>query len=172
MSFPSRSAIDPPVLQRLPISLPSPRSGARPRTQSVVPHVQTDQWPPPGWIERLAEASLRLPHVGSRQSRMAAPDTKALFLLDGFANGPAEAFIDGHEFCHLHAAPEGSVHLTLPTPIRQQIVALGWAEEHPLARAGFLPQTLVMVYAPRDESELIVVSGIVQASYDVARGSW
>ena len=38
---------------------------------------------------------------------MASPEQCPLYLADEFAGGPPEAFIDGHEFCHLHPLPEG-----------------------------------------------------------------
>jgi hypothetical protein len=103
---------------------------------------------------------------------MAAPETRALALPDEHARGPAEAFIDDHEFCHLHAAPEGSIHLALPAIVRLNVIESGWSELHPSVQAGFLPPTLVMVYAPRDEEELAVVVGLVTASYYFAHGTF
>lgn len=172
MATNSRMVIEPPTLDMLPISIPPPRPGPRPATNSGLPHTQLDQWPSPALVERLTQASVRLPQVTMRQTRMMTPDTWALSISDGFALGPAEAFIDGNEFCYLHGAPSGSVHLTLPQPLRQQVIELGWAEDHPLVTSGFLTQPLIMVYAPRDSSELAVVLGLLEASYNFARGSW
>jgi hypothetical protein len=101
---------------------------------------------------------------------MAYPDTCALYLPDGIAHGPAEAFIDDHEFCHLHPLPEGSLHLTLADPLRMEAVRQGWAELHPCGQAGFLPNTLVMVYAPRNQHELAVVLELVNTSHRFAMG--
>jgi Family of unknown function (DUF5519) len=114
--------------------------------------------------------SLRLPNVRSKQSRMASPEVRALYLPDRAAGGPPDAFIDGHEFCHLHPLPEGAAHLTLPDPLRDQVVELGWAEVHPAAQAGVMPETLVMVYAPRDTEELKTVMTLVWASCRFAKG--
>jgi hypothetical protein len=101
---------------------------------------------------------------------MANSETCAIYIPDHFAQGPQEAFIDDHEFCHLHPPSQGSVHLTLPPGFREQIIALGWAESHPLAGAG-LSTGLVTVYAPRDEGEREVVFSLVLAAYHFARGS-
>jgi len=102
---------------------------------------------------------------------MACPETRALWLPDDFAHGPREAFIDGHEFCHLHPSPEGSVHLTLPRTIRDHAVELGWAELHPSSEAQITPETLVMIYAPRNEDEVLSVLSLVTISYRFAQGS-
>jgi hypothetical protein len=146
------------------------RLGPRPRTRRTLPHRQLDQWPAVALIHMIGEWSLRLPHVRSKESRLASPETLALWLPDDIAFGPREAFIDGHEFCHLHPSPEGSLHLTLPQAMRGQAIALGWAERHPSVEAGIMPETLVMVYGPRNEDEVRCVLRLVIASHQFARG--
>jgi phospholipase/carboxylesterase len=146
------------------------RTGPRPKTQRIIPHIQLDQWPPAHLIEQLAVESLRLPGVQERESRMASPTTRALWLPEELAHGPSESFIDALEFCHLHPPPEGSIHLTLPSPRREHTIRLGWAEEHPLVQGGFISMALVMVYAPRDSSELQVVLDLIRESFYFARG--
>lgn len=145
------------------------RAGARPRMQRALPHLQLDQWPPADAVEELIERSLEIPLVRSRQSRMASPNTHALYLADEFATGPLEAFIDDHEFCHLHPLPEGNIHLTLPKLLREEAVRLGWGERHPIAETGILT-TLVTVYAPRNLEELSAVLGLIVQSCQFARG--
>jgi phospholipase/carboxylesterase len=150
--------------------LPPARPGKRPRTPRGLPHIQLDQFPPAEIAQKLVEQSLRLADLRSQQSRMASPLSHALSLPDRCAGGPPAAFIDEHEFCHLHPAPDCSIHLTLPNPLRDRIVQLGWAEPHRVVRCGVMPATLVLVYAPRDYSELAVVLHLIRASYEFARG--
>jgi len=149
------------------IFVPPPRMGPRPLTRPALPHRQLEQWPPEEIVQELVGRSLSLPYVRSKQSRMASPQSLALSLLDEFAAGPPDAFIDSHEFCHLH--PEGSLHLTLPDEIRRCAVDMGWAEQHPAARLGVMPQALVMVYAPRNRKELAIVLELIHSSYEFAR---
>ena len=79
------------LLATLPdLALPA-RSGARPRTRQSLPHIQLDQWPPVWIAPELAERSLRIPHVRSKQSRMASPSSLALCLPDNVAEGPPDA---------------------------------------------------------------------------------
>ena len=43
-----------------------------------------------------------------------------------------------------------------------------WAEQHPLARIGYIPQNVVMVYAPRNAEE---IAGLVVGAYSYAGGT-
>jgi len=84
--------------------------------------------------------------------------------------GPAEAFMIGAEFAHLHPEPDQSLHAMLPLDLAADAIAAGWAEEHPVARLGLIPHTAVMLYAPRDDEEREVVASLVRASHAFARG--
>lgn len=146
------------------------RFGPRPRVTDGLPFRQTDQFPPADVLHRLVERCLGIPGVRSRQSRFATPQSRALYLADPAPNGPAEAFIDGREFCHLHAPPEGSLHLTLPASVVEQLTALGWVMRHPAHQLGIF-QRLVLVYAPRNTVELDVVFNLVEHSCRFAKGA-
>jgi hypothetical protein len=128
-----------------------------------------DQLPTPEAMQELVARSQALANVRAQQSRMAPPETFALYLTDDFALGPPEAFIDGHEFCHLHGFPEGSIHLTLPRILRDEVVRLGWAERHPISRLGIMP-ALITVYGPRDRHETDIVLSLIAQSRDFAQG--
>jgi hypothetical protein len=149
---------------------PPLRLGPRPQSFLTLPHVQLDQWPPPMIAEELLGRCLNLPHVRLKQSRMASPECHALSLPDEFSAGPPAAFIVDHEFCHLHPLPDSSIHLTLPKKVRELAIQRGWAEQHLVSRAGILPETLVLVYAPRDSNELAIVLQLIWQSYQFARG--
>jgi len=149
--------------------LPHLRAGRRPRMPRALPHVQFDQLPSAETMEEFVERCLSMPCVRSKQSRMASPGCHALYLADACAAGPPEAFIDGHEFCHIHPLPEGSIHLTLPGILREEVVRLGWGEPHLLAMVGIFT-SLITVYAPRDRQEIDTVCGLVLQSCEFAHG--
>jgi hypothetical protein len=146
------------------------RPGPRPATTRVIPHRQLNQWPPTAIFERLLQDCLGLDEIREWESRMASPDTHALCIRAELAEGPAEAFIDDHEFCHIHPLPDGSLHLTLPSGLREEAIELDWAEPHLLAHTRAVPRTLVMVYAPRDDQELAMVLFLIAASARYAKG--
>ena len=148
------------------------RAGERPRTTPTNPHTQLDQQPTDlRWVEELAERVFALPGVVEEPSRISVPGARALVLAPGEPTGPAEAFLIDREFAHLHPAPDHSLHAMLPTETADDAVAAGWAEPHPVALRGLIPPTAVMLYAPRDETELEVIETLVRASYAFARGA-
>lgn len=59
-----------------------------------------------------------------------------------------DAFMIGSEFAYFYPPEDGSLHVAL------KIADLGWAEPHPLATAGVIPPTAVMVYAPENEPKI------------------
>ncbi|GBD08326.1 hypothetical protein HRbin22_00560 [Candidatus Thermoflexus japonica] len=146
------------------------RVGERPLTRQPMPHQQLTQNAPPALQEALFERARALPGVRVAPSRVSVPGARAFYLEPEWARGPSEAFILGHEFAHLHPPYDGSLHLTLPPEQAERVVERGWGEFHPLVAQGALPPTYVMVYGPRDETELEVVWRIFRASYAFARG--
>ena len=91
-----------------------------------------------------------------------------MWLDDGCHAGPANAFMVGREFCHLHPPSDGSLHLNLPLEVARAAIDKGWAENHPIALRGLIPMNVVMVYGPRDRDELEVVQWLISASHGFA----
>ncbi|WP_433632808.1 luciferase family protein [Nocardia sp. CA-120079] len=152
------------------IDLPR-RSGDRPRTRAHNPHQQLSQLAPPDLQETLWSRMTTLNGVLLGRSGVSLPDTRALHLRPTIAKGPGEAYLVGTEFAHLHGYDDGSLHMCLPKDIAAEAIAQGWAELHPMARQRFLPETLLMVYGPRDLDELEVIWRLVRISHGFARGA-
>lgn len=132
--------------------------------------MQLDQQPGDASLrEELARRVFALADVEERLSGISVPGARALCLEQSAKVGPREAFMVDREFAHLHPAPDMSLHLTLPEYDVGHAIERGWAELHPVARDGMIPPTAVMVFAPRDEDELEVVSSIIEASHSFAR---
>lgn len=147
------------------------RAGPRPTTFPDMPHQQLDQQPTDlGIRQALAERVFALPGVSEAPSGISVPGARALVLDPSWDTGPDEAFFVGGEFAHLHPGPDYSLHLALPEWLATEACRTGWAEPHPAIAAGLLPPTIVMVYAPRNQHELEIVAGLVEASYRFATG--
>jgi hypothetical protein len=144
------------------------RGGRRPKTSDWGPHIQYDQVPTTEMVVKLEQALRGLASVSEQVSRVASPGVRAYSLAKEDALGPPEAYLDDHEFCHVHAT--GAVHLTVPMAVRELVIERGWAEQHIMAKAGSIAPTVVFVYAPRDQNELNAVLWIVGQSYEFARG--
>jgi len=153
----------------LPLSLPR-RAGSPPRTTPSNPHQQLDQLP---WDASLREDLVRwafaLPGVVEQPSGISVPGARALVLDEDEPAGPPEAFMVGREFAHFHPEPDLSMHAILPPDLAAEAIDAGWAEMHPVARRGLIPPTAVMLFAPRDRTELEVVESLLRASYEFAR---
>jgi hypothetical protein len=146
------------------------RGGPRPKTTPTNPHTQLDQRPVEPVIARLADALFALPGVRERPSAISVPGARALWLDPADARGPREAFMIGREFAHLHPLPDGSLHVALPPDVASEAIERGWAEVHPVARLGLIPENVVMIYAPRDDAEAAIVLDLVRSALAFARG--
>jgi hypothetical protein len=154
----------------VPLELPQ-RAGSRPRTTPTNPHSQLDQQPDDQrLVEELARRAFALPGVVEEPSRISVPGARALVLAPGEPAGPPEAFLVGREFAHLHPTPDHSAHAMLPPEAVREAIEAGWAELHPMARRGLIPETAVMLYAPRDDDELAVTEMLIRASREFAGG--
>jgi Family of unknown function (DUF5519) len=150
--------------------LPPQRGGPPPGTTTGIPHLQLDQWAPRPIQDELWTRMASLERVQAGSSDIGPMSARGLYLSSENAGGPADAFISGWEFAHLHGDGSGSLHLTLPPAVAVRAIAAGWAIPHPFAGESFLPSTTVMVFGPRDERELDIVWGLVRHSYLFARG--
>lgn len=146
------------------------RSGPRPRTTPTNPHTQLEQNPDTSIVEELVCRIFSLPGVEERLSAISVPGARALWLREEVPAGPREAFMIGREFAHVHPMPDGSLHAALPPEVAGEAIEKGWAEQHPVARMGYIPQNVVMIYAPRDTDEVEVVASLVTESYRYAGG--
>jgi phospholipase/carboxylesterase len=147
------------------------RPGARPATTPRTPHTQLDQQPADArFCDAILDAGLTWPYVELGPSGISVEGARALYLRDGGPTGPAESFLVGREFAHVHAGGDFSLHLALPEGLATAAIDAGWAEHHILVPSGYLPRTIVMLYAPRDEEETAVVLDLVRASYEFAIG--
>ncbi|MCA1716906.1 MAG: DUF5519 family protein [Actinobacteria bacterium] len=144
------------------------RRGAPPRTTLAYPHEQLTQSGTVALRERLHERAGALPGVIEGSNSTSTPGIRTFLLESEFAEGPREAFLAGGEFAHLH--PDGSLHLTLPRDLGDEVVVQGWGEVHVDAGARRGSPIFMMIYAPRDEDELEAVWRIFRMSYEFALG--
>ncbi len=145
------------------------RSGPPPRTSGPAPHQQVTQNAPRELQAELFARVLSLPGVQDDASRLSVEGARAFTLERKMTHGPADAFMVGNEFAHLHPQYDGSLHLRLEPAVAREVVAQGWGEPHPIARTWPGPPVL-MIFGPRDTAELDVITRIVTLSYELARG--
>jgi Family of unknown function (DUF5519) len=147
------------------------RQGAAPRMTPANPQEQLEQFPS-NWalIEQLGAHAFELDRVVERPTQIAPPGSRALTLDNDDATADRHAFMVDLEFAHIHNPPIGSMHLTLPGPLREAAIERGWALRHPLAIKGIVSPDVVFVFAPRDAAELAAAKLLLEASHAYARG--
>ena len=149
------------------------RRGTPPRTTPAYPHEQLTQNGPTSLQERLYERARALPGVSlpgvlEGSNWVSTPGSRVFLLEPEYAEGPSEAFLSGGEFAHLH--PDGSLHLTLPRELGDEVVVQGWGEVHIDTGTWRGSPIFMMIYAPRDEDELESVWSVFRMSYEFALG--
>jgi hypothetical protein len=133
-------------------------------------HIQQDQIAPPEMLAAMAARVFALPDIEERPIHRADPPReRGLWLREGVAAGPAEAFINEREIGHFHPW-DRNMHIALPPEVAKKAVDAGWAEVHPVALAGLARENYVMLYGLRDDREADVIFGIVLAAYLYAGG--
>ncbi|KAK4154720.1 hypothetical protein C8A00DRAFT_32458 [Chaetomidium leptoderma] len=142
------------------------RPGPRPIVAGLAPQRQLNQHGSQRASDRLQHA---LEALSARHPKKFVTATSCLekhgFAL--FARHPVNVCGNG-EVCHIHAS-DRSMHLNLHPDDIKEVLAKGWGQRHPMAWQGWwvtspVPANFMMIYAPRDESDLKIVSGIVEAA--------
>ena len=147
-----------------------PRAGDFPATSTNTPQEQLTQQSPTELQEQLFDRLSKLAGVGTRDSAISVPGARAFVVRK--PGGPPDAFLVPQvgEFAHLHPPYDGSLHLALPPALAADLLAKQGGVAHPLAGLRVTPG-MVMVFGPRDDDELEVVSAIVATSHAWATGT-
>ena len=144
--------------------------GAPPEVSWAIPQQQLSDNAPRRLQDRLFDRLSALPGVAFGPSRISVPGARGLTLPDGV--GPDAAYLvpEACEFAHVHPEHDGSMHLALPPHLAAEVVARGWGTPHPWAGSR-LGAGSTLVFGPRDEAELEIVTAIAAASHACAAGA-
>jgi phospholipase/carboxylesterase len=165
-----RPATGPATWPTLPGGELPPRAGSRPAVSSQIPQEQRSDNAPRQLQDQVFARVAALPGVTTQQSAISVPGARGL-MLGGSRRGPDDAFLvpSAGEFAHVHPGHDGSMHLALPMALATDLIAKGWGVAHPLAGVRLTPG-MVMLFGPRDPSELETVVGVVTSSHAWASG--
>lgn len=148
------------------------RVGERPRTTNTNPHTQLNQQPSDtSHVKHLMDWAFTFEHIERKPSGVSVPGAVAMCMVEGHTCKSCNAFMIGTEFAHFHPHPDYSMHLGLPEEEAEVVIAKGWGEWHPLITRGLLPPSIIMLYAPRNETELEVAKLVLAQSYAYAKGA-
>ena len=141
-------------------------------------HPEIGQEPPQLQFSDLGSDEIRLklkewsfstfPNVREHDTLISVPTSRALWLDEKVQAAHDDAFMpppNSREFCHLHA--DGSFHTVVHVAIENEILEKQWGVRHMYYDRGVKE---VLVYAPRNNNELIVAKRIIVESYRYASG--
>ena len=140
-----------------------PRLGTCPSVSPYpVPHRQLDQLPAEAVRVELARLFDRavLEHAGKVSYALSHFEKRHPAIT---RTQPSGAESHG-EIAHIHPS-DHSMHMILSPTDAVAAIRMGWAQRHGLAGIAVgLPDTYVMIYAPRDERDLDVVAELLEAA--------
>ena len=141
-------------------------------------HPDIGQEPPQLQFSDLGSEDVRLalkvwafstfPNVTEQDTAISVPTSRALWLDERVTAAHEDAFMPtpgSREFCHLHE--DGSFHAVVDVPIEDEILKKQWGVRHMYYDRGVKE---MLVYAPRNDAELIVAKTIIAESYRYASG--
>lgn len=144
------------------------RIGPRPRTAVYpVPHRQLDQ-KPSAEIRRLQDkmfddyVAKRGQFVCYEVSNYERHNNALFVRKDQIASAIGE--VTHGEVAHVHES-DGSMHMIFSPSDAKKVIEKGWGERHPLTGVyPGIPETYLMIYAPRDSEEVATVQQLVRAA--------
>ena len=146
-----------------------PRVGTAPRIGQQPPQLQFSDLGPDSIRLALREWAFGVfPHVTEHDTLISVPTSRALWLSEKIPAAHDDAFMPpagSREFCHLHE--DGSLHAVVADEVEQEILDQKWGVRHMYHDRGVKE---MLVYAPRDETELDAVKRIIIESYRYASG--
>jgi len=150
------------------IELPT-RKGAHPEIGQQPPQLQySDLGPEDIRLALKAWAFSTFPNVQEHDTLISVPSSRALWLDREIPAAHDDAFMpppNSREFCHLHE--DGSFHTVVDVSVEDEILEKQWGVRHMYYDRGVKE---VLVYAPRNDEELIVAKRIIVESYRYASG--
>ena len=146
------------------------REGKNPEIGQKPPQLQFSDLGPEDIRLALKEwAFSALPNVRESDTLISVPASRALWLDEEVPAAHDDAFmppLGSREFCHLHE--DGSFHAVVDVPVEDEILEKKWGVRHMYYDRGVKE---VLVYAPRNEDELVVAKRIVTESFRYASGN-
>jgi hypothetical protein len=143
------------------------RKGTRPSTICGPLHIQCSGSGDTKYVRALITEVLTWPYVESTPPVVSSPDLISIHLKQdqGAIRSSATTAVKKFAKVYLEAP---TIYLTLPLVNAHWAILHGWAEPHYLASHGLMPAGTVLLYTPRDESELEVCHFHFSRAYEHA----
>jgi hypothetical protein len=144
------------------------RKGTRPTTICGPLHIQCDGSGDAKYLRKVVSEVLSWPDVESTPPIVRSPDLISIHFKRGEGATGSSAATSVREFAKVYL-DGATIHLTLPLVTAHWAIMGGWAEPHYLASQGLMPAGTVLLYTPKDESEVHVCRFHFSQAYEHAR---
>ncbi|MGX1930951.1 luciferase domain-containing protein [Flagellimonas sp. 2504JD4-2] len=155
-------------MKKTGFSLPL-RRGEPPEVGQEPPQLQYSDKSPREIYETLKEWMFNtFPKVRKEKTRISVKSSIAMWLDEDENVAHEDAFMPpagSREFTHLHL--DGSIHTIVSMEVEEEIIGKKWGVRHMYYDRGVKE---ILVYAPRNLEELIVLKSIVIKSYEYVTG--
>ena len=149
-----------------PVSIPV-RKGKRPITIRGPLHVQCSDNSDDILLRKLVAEVAAWPGVEASPWPVGTGELVSLRVEENRASDDSANFITGTEFARvLFGAP--TIYLTLPLSCAHWTIVRGWAEPHYSGSFGLMPPGVMVVYTPRNKSDMAVCRSLFRISYNSA----
>ena len=146
------------------------RHGEAPKVGKTIPQLQFSDLSPDDIRNKLwGWPFTHFDDVTEEDTRISVPTSRAMWLDPKITAAHDDAFMPppgSREFCHMHL--DGSIHAVVANGVEDEIIRKDWGKRHPLYHSHGVKE--VIVYAPRDDSELEVLKTVIKKSYEYATG--
>ncbi len=145
------------------------RDSPIPPTTKGIPHKQFSGEAVPQIHAEMMRRVALLPKVDIRPTVVSLPGATGFWLMEDLSLARPDVIVGGREFAHVH--PDGSLHASLPPERAFEAVNAGWAVRHPWAdqRDGW--EGFVLLYTPKTEAELEIVTQLIVDGYNFVTGA-
>ena len=152
-----------------PASIPV-RKGKRPIIIRGPLHVQCSDNSDDILLRKLVAEVAAWPGVEASPWPVGTGELVSLRVEKNLASDDSANLITGTEFARvLFGAP--TIYLTLPLSCAHWTIVRGWAEPHYSGSFGLMPPGVMVVYTPRNKSDMAVCHSLFRISYNSALAS-
>lgn len=138
-----------------------PKTSEAPKNTNIAHRQLNQNNSNPFWHDIIAEVK-SWPHIIKKHSGVSVQGAVGFYIDSKYASKNSLKFMRSTEFGHLHPISDGSMHLIVPSQVKEELLKAKWAEQHPRNNK------LIMLYAPRTKDEYKLVINVLKVAYQNA----
>jgi len=135
-----------------------PKTSEAPKNTNIAHRQLNQNNNNPFWNNIVVEVQ-SWPHIIKKHSGVSVEGAVGFYIDPKYASKDNLKFMRATEFGHLHPIRDGSMHVIVPSQVKEELLKAKWAELHPRDK------NLIMLYAPRTKDEYKLVINVLKIAY-------